>query len=56
MVALVERIPAADSILLGWGITVTANTPWWHTIAHEMMMAGHSPADLETVLQKVREL
>ena len=56
VVALVERIPAADSILLGWGITVTANTPWWHTIAHEMMMAGHSPADLETVLQKVREL
>jgi hypothetical protein len=54
VVALVEKIPAADTILLRWGITVTAHTPWWHTIAHEMMMAGHSPADLTTILDLLR--
>jgi predicted TIM-barrel fold metal-dependent hydrolase len=56
VVALVEQIPAADTILLRWGITVTAHTPWWHTIAHEMMMAGHSPADLDKLLQQLHEL
>jgi len=54
VVALVEQIPAADTILLRWGITVTAQTPWWHTIAHEMMMAGHSPADVITILDLLR--
>ena len=54
VVALVEQLPAADAILQRWGITVTARTPWWHTIAHEMMMAGHSPANLTTVLDVLR--
>lgn len=49
VVALVEQLPAADAILQRWGIWVTARTPWWHTLAHEMMLAGHSPADLITV-------
>ena len=55
VVALVEHLPAADAILQRWRITVTARTPWWHTIAHEMMMAGHSPADLTTVLDLLRD-
>jgi len=56
VVALVEQCPASDAVLGRWGITVTAQTPWWHTIAHEMMMAGHSPADLDRVLQQLQAL
>jgi len=56
VVALVEQIAAADTILLRWGITVTARTPWWHTLAHEMLMAGHNPADLDRLLQQLHEL
>ena len=56
VVALVEQCPAADAVLGRWGITVTAQTPWWHTIAHEMMMAGHNPADLDRMLQQLHEL
>jgi hypothetical protein len=33
VVALVEQCPATDAVLVRWGIGVTAQTPWWHTVA-----------------------
>jgi predicted TIM-barrel fold metal-dependent hydrolase len=43
VVWLVESYPTTIPVLTRWQIDVTVQTPWWHTIAHAAVSAGHHP-------------
>lgn len=43
VVWLVETYPTTIPVLARWQIDVTSHTPWWQTIAHAAVGAGHHP-------------
>ncbi len=55
VVWLVETYPATDRVLERWGITVTAHTPWWQSIAHAAVSAGHHPQTHAQLLAQIME-
>lgn len=55
VVWLVETHPTTDRVLLQWGIHVTASTPWWQSIAHAAVSAGHHPQTHALLLAQILE-
>jgi len=55
VVWLVETYPAADTILQQWSIHVTASTPWWQSIAHAAVSAGHHSSQHAQLLVELRQ-
>lgn len=56
VVGIVESYPAADAVLQRWGITVTAATPWWQSIAHAAVSAGYHPQTHAQLLADILEV
>lgn len=54
VVWLVETYPASVAVLARWQIDVTAQTPWWQSIAHAAVGAGHHPQLHAQLLDDIR--
>lgn len=56
VVLLVEQHPASVPVLARWHIDVTAHTPWWQSIAHAAVSAGHHPHLHAQLLYEINEV
>ncbi len=55
VVWLVETYPSTDAILQRWSIHVSASTPWWQSIAHAAVSAGHHSQRHAQLLTELRQ-
>lgn len=54
VVWLIETHPASVAVLARWHIDVTAQTPWWQSIAHAAVSVGHHPQLHAQLLNEIR--
>ncbi|MFN5059070.1 MAG: amidohydrolase family protein [Chloroflexota bacterium] len=54
VVWLVDTYPATVAVLTRWRIDVTAHTPWWQSIAHAAVSAGHHPQLHAQLIDEIR--
>jgi predicted TIM-barrel fold metal-dependent hydrolase len=54
VVWLVEAYPATCAVLARWHIDVTVHTPWWQSVAHAAVSAGHHPQLHAQLIAEIR--